>query len=35
MIEKQKTLNRREIKSEIEKLYNEKVVMESLRMLYD
>jgi hypothetical protein len=35
MIEKQKTLNRIEIKSEIEKLYNEKVVMESLRMLYD
>lgn len=34
MIEKQETLNRREIKSEIEKLYNEKVVMESLRMLY-
>jgi glycosyltransferase involved in cell wall biosynthesis len=34
MIEKQKTLNRREIKSEIEKLYNEKVVMESLKRLY-
>jgi len=35
MIEKQETLNRREIKSDIEKLYNEKEVMESLRMLYD
>jgi glycosyltransferase involved in cell wall biosynthesis len=35
MIEKQKILNRREIKSEIEKLYNEKVVMESLKRLYD
>jgi glycosyltransferase involved in cell wall biosynthesis len=35
MIEKQETLNRREIKSEIEKLYNEKVVMESLKRLYD
>jgi len=35
MIEKQETLNRREIKSDIEKLYNEKVVMESLRRLYD
>jgi len=35
MIEKQETLNRREIKSEIEKLYNEKVVIESLKRLYD
>jgi glycosyltransferase involved in cell wall biosynthesis len=34
MIEKQETLNRREIKSEIEKLYYEKEVMESLKMLY-
>jgi glycosyltransferase involved in cell wall biosynthesis len=35
MIEKQETLNRREIKSDIEKLYNEKVVMESLKKLYE
>jgi glycosyltransferase involved in cell wall biosynthesis len=35
MIKKKETLNRREIKSKIENLYNEKVVMESLKKLYE